>query len=202
MSTRGGSDHGLNAVILVPESLGPQSSHFPAVSVPSWVPEAISSLTSFQSLRLQGHENISMSTPTSFFSFAVFWLTFQHTSITPLQCCQHNNSTQNDEITSPSQCAESVREPRPKQPTQEPTQESLTAEVFVVLVEIQIFCARLNIFLIIGSARKKVPKQCVAAVHGQHFLTVTRLGSNSQSANRPLVTWNSWNRGSMPDKLR
>ena len=33
-------------------------------------------------------------------------------------------------------------------------------------------------------------------------LTVTRFGSNSQSLSKPVVTWNTWNRGSMPDTLR
>ena len=39
---------------------------------------------------------------------------------------------------------ERVREPKPKQPTQEPTQASLTTERFVVLVDFQTVCARLE----------------------------------------------------------
>ena len=34
------------------------------------------------------------------------------------------------------------------------------------------------------------------------LLTETRFCSKSQPADKPIVTWNSWNRGSMPDKFR
>ena len=69
----------------------------------------------------------------------------------PKKCdCQQNNSTQNDETSSQrhrswdptSLCAERVREPKPKQPMQKPTQAILTAEGFVVLVNVQTCFAR------------------------------------------------------------
>ena len=71
----------------------------------------------------------------------------------------NNNSTQNDDKTShrwdpTSLCAERVR----KHPTQEPTQASLTADEFVVLVDFQNLFARFEIFRKF-SVREKVQKQ-------------------------------------------
>ena len=90
-------------------------------------------------LKLQRHENISKSNKNVDLCFAALFLTFKQTSLALSQCCLQNNSTHNDEITSQrhswwdssSLCAERVREPRPQQSTQQPTQTSLTAEGFL-----------------------------------------------------------------------
>ena len=81
--------------------------------------------------------------------FLLLFLTFKQTSIAPSQC-----STENDEITyqkrswwdPTSSRAEPVRDPKPKQPTEEITQVSLTAEGYVVRVDFQTFCALWKMF--------------------------------------------------------
>ena len=122
--------------------------HWRPLPVPGWTHTSCC----FPAIKLRGHENISSPKKSRFAWKSSFLLTFKQTPIPPSQCCQQNNSTPKDEIASQRHswwdptalCAERVREQRPKQPTQKPTQACLTAEMFVILVDFQTSCARLE----------------------------------------------------------
>ena len=108
----------------------------------------------------------------------------------------------------------------PKQPTEEPTQASLTAEKFAVLLDFQTCCARFENIRKYSVRYKSFPEENIGKtekvdeasetkmvidgfVPWSTLWTVTSImGSNSESGDKPVVSWNSWNRGSMLDKLR
>ena len=99
-----------------------------------------------------------------------------------------------------------MREPKPKEPTQEPTHASLTAEGFVALVDFQTLRSRLE-NVRTHSEREKL-RQNLLGNHNEVQVTKglvpwsTRLVSNSQSVIKRVGTVNSYNRGSVLNKLR
>ena len=135
--------------------------------------------------------------------FFLLFSIFKQTSNVPiLCCCQQNKSTQNDEIAPQrhswwhpsSSCAERVRETKPKQLTQEPTQASLTAAKFVVLVDFQTVCASLKNVRKYSVREKSPPPKKKdqksddvneeingLVIWSAALSTVTRCSSNSQS---------------------
>ena len=126
-------------------------------------------------------------------------LLFNKTAVAPSRCCQQKDSTQKDEITSqkkhswwdPLSLCRTRAGTKAKQPSQDFTQASLTAEGFVVLVDFLRSFGK-------GSATFQCAKRYEKHVLGNqdpegksfvvmqlvHTVTVTRLGSNSQSVKK------------------
>ena len=131
----------------------------------------------------------------------------KQTSIAPSQCCQKKElNAQRRDCFSETELVRlhlfvcrTCSGTEPTQPTQEPTQASLAAEgiawkTFKLFALVWKFVGLIQC----NDGINATARTSYVLVRWSTLLTVTRLGSVT---NR-FVTWNSWNRGSMPDKLR